>query len=205
MTSPAPRRQAPVLPGLAERIRRHADGRVEAELVLPRPHVRAVGGDHERQVAEHAHRPRQSLGLRPLLGGDPLQVRAIRRSRARAMRAASATAAASARASGAGQSHHGALVMRPRESRGTARSRRATTPSRRRTRRSAPRAASRARPRARGSDRTPRRSQRVLRARRIVAYSIRGDCAQRVELRLLGAVERVLAAECREVRRRRAS
>jgi hypothetical protein len=38
----APRRQAPVLAGVAERIGRHADGRVEHELLLARPHVRAV-------------------------------------------------------------------------------------------------------------------------------------------------------------------
>ena len=49
---PAVDRQAPVLPGLAERIGRHADRRVEAELVLPRPDVGAVAADHERQVAE---------------------------------------------------------------------------------------------------------------------------------------------------------
>ena len=45
--------------------------------MLPRPHVGAVGGDHERQIAEHAQRPSQAPGLRPLLRRNPLQVRAI--------------------------------------------------------------------------------------------------------------------------------
>ena len=43
---------APVLSRRAEGIRRHAERRVEPELILTRPHVRAVAVDHERQVAE---------------------------------------------------------------------------------------------------------------------------------------------------------
>ena len=57
------------------------------------------------QVAEYAHRPRQPLGLRPLFGRDPLDVRAVfglLRQRARAC----AVPALSARASGSGQSVH---------------------------------------------------------------------------------------------------
>ncbi len=73
----APWRQAPVLAGFTEGIRRHADRRVKAEFVLPRPHVRTVGGDHEGQIAEHSRRPRQPFGLRPLLRRDPLQVRPV--------------------------------------------------------------------------------------------------------------------------------
>ena len=53
-------RQAPVLPGLAERVGRHADRRVQPELVLPRPDVGAVAADHERQVAEQRHAGRPS-------------------------------------------------------------------------------------------------------------------------------------------------
>ena len=70
---PAPRRQAPVLPGVAERVRRDADGGVEHELLLAGPHVGAVARHHERQVAEDADAGRAPGGL-PLLLGDPLQV-----------------------------------------------------------------------------------------------------------------------------------
>ena len=58
---PAIHRQAPVLSGFAEGVGRHADRRIEAELVLPRPHVGAVAAHHERQVAEERDaRPRAS-------------------------------------------------------------------------------------------------------------------------------------------------
>ena len=73
---PAPRRQPPVLPGVAERVGRHADGGVEHELLLAGPHVGAVARHHERQVAEHPHAGRGPRGL-PLPFGDPLQVGAV--------------------------------------------------------------------------------------------------------------------------------
>ena len=70
-------RQSPVLPGLRERIGRHADRRVDPELVLARPDVGAVAADHEREVAEDADRGTVAPGAEPLIVGEPLQVLVI--------------------------------------------------------------------------------------------------------------------------------
>src|SRR5438067_1299132 len=59
-------RKAPVLPGFGEGVRRGADGRVEAEVALPGPDVRAVAAYHERKVAEQAD-ARSLARIGPLL------------------------------------------------------------------------------------------------------------------------------------------
>ena len=71
---PAVDRHAPVLSGRAEGVGRRAQRQVEPELILPRPHVGAVGVHHERQIAEQLHAVQVAARLLPLRAGQPLQV-----------------------------------------------------------------------------------------------------------------------------------
>ncbi len=66
--------QAPVLPGGAEGIGRRARGAIEAEQVLVRPDVGAVGADHEGHVAEQPDLAERLARIGPLLIGEPLRV-----------------------------------------------------------------------------------------------------------------------------------
>ncbi len=67
-------RHAPVLTGVAEGVRRHAEGDVEMKLILAGPDIRAVAVDHERQVAEERDAARRRAGRHPLRVRDPLDV-----------------------------------------------------------------------------------------------------------------------------------
>src|SRR5262249_34705178 len=63
---PADDRQAPVLPLRGEGIRRRTDRGIQAKLVRPGPDVRAVPGDHERDVAEDLDPGCKRVASRPL-------------------------------------------------------------------------------------------------------------------------------------------
>ena len=71
---PAIDRHAPVLSRRAERIGRHTERGIQPKLILPRPDVRAVAVDHERQIAKKLHPVRVRTDVLPLGVGDPLQV-----------------------------------------------------------------------------------------------------------------------------------
>src|SRR5262249_22956742 len=74
--APAIRGNSPVLAGRRKGIRRRADGRVEPEVLLPRPDVGAVAADHERKVAEHTDVHVVARAL-PLLCCEPLKIRVV--------------------------------------------------------------------------------------------------------------------------------
>ena len=73
---PVRRRQPPVLPRVAERIRRNSERDVEPELARTRPDIGARCGHHERQIADYGDARGPGFGARrlPLRLGDPLLV-----------------------------------------------------------------------------------------------------------------------------------
>ncbi len=70
-------RHPPVLPGLAEGVRRRADRGVEAERLDVGPDIGAVAVHHEGEVAHQGDGLRTRLRVVPLAVGDPLQPHAI--------------------------------------------------------------------------------------------------------------------------------
>ena len=74
---PAVDRQSPVLSGLGECVGRHADRRVDTELMLPGPDVGTVPADHEGKVAEDPDAAALAAGAPPLGVGQPLQILVI--------------------------------------------------------------------------------------------------------------------------------
>ena len=154
---PAVDRHAPVLSGVAERIGRNADRGVEHEERLIGPDVGAVAVDHERQIAEQTDAVGVCGGasLLPLRVRQPLQVLVKQdvvgqlEPRLRQRVAVGDRAPARPTRSTPARPHG-------RESPGTARSRPATTPDRRRRPRAPERGRCRDTTRDRETVRTPR-------------------------------------------------